>query len=159
MGISGATLFFFQTTLYSRINSYLGSKRTFQISNALLMPMFVLFSYSGQLQRFEDAPRMALLTLLYSVRLCVYFQGLMSIFAIVSNSVKKSERGTLNGLAQSAISLTRFMGPTLSGYLFSWSQTQVGFFDFHFPFYLLSIMAFAALFISKSLSKSQNKPQ
>ena len=45
-----------------------------------------------------------------------------TIMVFVSNSAAAAERGTVNGLGQSAACIARMIGPWFGGALFAWSE-------------------------------------
>ncbi len=48
--------------------------------------------------------------------------ALTTIMVFINNSCVAAERGTVNGLGQSAACLARMLGPWLGGVVFAWSE-------------------------------------
>lgn len=79
----------------------------------------------------------------------------------VNNSVSADILGTANGVAQSAVSLLRFIGPALAGSVFGWSlNNEIGYpFNSHLIFTLLAIFGLTCIGLLFTLKESINKRQ
>lgn len=83
---------------------------------------------------------------------------LTSIFVIINNTVTPESMGTLNGIAQSMVALTKAITPFTMASLFAWSlDNDLPFpFDKHFVFILCVSLSLIALFLSFFLSRDVN---
>ena len=163
LSVSGVVLFFHQLILFPKFEERFGSKLNYQIGVAATIPLYIVYPFFNRMAiaGVSEAGILAVMSIYSSIRVCFSYQAFMAILVMVSNSVYKNEKGSVNGFAQSLSGTARFVGPTIMGYLTSWSQTNStqGFFDYHFPFYVLALVVFLTLFTSKKLSTEQNKPQ
>ena len=108
-----------QGGLIGRLVSRLGEKRVIVIGAA----SFVL--------GFGLVPSIHRVPLLYAVAFFIAVgQGLCypALTSLVSKASPESERGSLLGLATSAGSLARFVGPLLSGVLYDWARAAGAFY-------------------------------
>jgi MFS family permease len=129
MGMIVATI---QGGLIGRLVKRVGEQRVIIIGAISFTLGFVL------------VPSIWLVPLLYGVAFFIAIgQGLSypALTALVSKSSPESERGSILGLATSAGSLARFLGPLLSGALYDWAGVAGA-------FYGGAVLMFAALIIA-----------
>lgn len=129
MGMIVATI---QGGLIGRIVKRIGERKVIIIGAASFTLGFLLI------------PSIWRVPLLYGVAFFIAIgQGLCypSLTALVSKSSPESERGSILGLATSAGSLARFLGPLLSGALYDWAKVSGA-------FYGGAVLMFAALIIA-----------
>ncbi|HVE70376.1 MAG TPA: MFS transporter [Thermoanaerobaculia bacterium] len=108
-----------QGGLIGRLVKRLGEKRVIVIGAAAFVLGFAL------------VPTIWRLPLLYSVAFFIAIgQGLCypALTALVSKASLERERGSILGLATSAGSLARFIGPLLSGVLYDWARAAGAFY-------------------------------
>ena len=68
---------------------------------------------------------------------------------LINQSVHKSHRATVNGLAMTIGSCAKSVGPCVGALVFAFSiHSDINFIDFHFLFILLGCVAFYASFIN-----------
>ncbi len=79
---------------------------------------------------------------------------------LVANSTRKSQLGTLNGVAQSGVALMRATGPILGGIVFAWSLEPGHVFplDVFCAFFLMAFCTLLLLCYSFLLPMELNKP-
>ncbi|XP_065838334.1 uncharacterized protein [Oscarella lobularis] len=85
--------------------------------------------------------------------------GFTSINVLVCNSAKRSIRGSVTGLNQSAASIARMIGPSLGSYLFAWSESNgYGYpLNYHFVFGFTSSVCVIAIVIGCLLPESTSE--
>lgn len=62
-----------------------------------------------------------------------------SVFALINNSAPKHARGAINGMAQTAVGLTRTIAPWAAGNIYAWSVSEDSPFSFHLCFVVGSV--------------------
>jgi MFS family permease len=115
----GVIVALIQGGLIGRLVKSLGEKRIIVIGAASFVLGFLL------------VPSIYRVPLLYGVAFFIAIgQGLCypSLTALVSKASPENERGSLLGLATSAGSLARFVGPMLSGALYDWARAAGAFY-------------------------------
>ena len=108
-----------QGGLIGKLVKHVGEKRVIVIGAAAFVLGFAL------------VPSMHRQALLYGAAFCIAIgQGLCypALTSLVSKASPDSERGSLLGLATSAGSLARFVGPLLSGVLYDWGRAAGAFY-------------------------------
>eukprot|EP01080_Neovahlkampfia_damariscottae_P004949 gene4949-8545_t len=131
------------------INNF-GSKstlRTFSLSS--ILPLLMLIEI-GRLAKIETYLMWISIIPLYLFQRITIFICFTASTLLVTNSVPSEELGLLNGIGQSSIALGRATGPALGSALFAFSISGVTSFpfDFHFVFYLCSILNFSMFLIT-----------
>ena len=154
--IGGISLFLYQMFLFSRIERYLGTLRTFQSGLLFSIPAFLILPLAN---KFENRVVVWVIIAFAQVfRACAGVQGICNcltkaftaVFIMVSNSITSESRGALNGTGQTLGSLGRMLGPVFAGITFSWSlENGLPFpVDYHFLFILLGMIVFAIFLVS-----------
>ncbi|XP_065841411.1 uncharacterized protein [Oscarella lobularis] len=149
-----------QIFFFHRLEKKLGGLKTFHlacIGSALISAINPVFS---SIERdFFQLP-----ALFISFTLTGFCLGALHImvFLFINNSVPKQHVGAVNGLAISLSSIARMLAPSFGTSLFAWSidegATQIGFpLDYHFAFYLFSLVYLASLLLSVNLPNSLQK--
>jgi hypothetical protein len=144
-GASGVFTILSQTFIIHRLIDYFGIVRSYQISSLLALPP--LFGIVA-IQRIAFFPNLEwLLWILIFIQITwrSIWTSMMftSTILLVNNSVPKEDLGTLNGIAQSVVSLTRAIGPSVATPLFAFSISHgLPFpFDVHLIFYLTALLS------------------
>jgi MFS family permease len=90
--------------------------------------------------------------------------GFISLFVLVGNSSLPETRGSVNGIGQSLVAISRSIAPLVGSLLFAWSENN-GYswpLDYHFVFNTVALLAVALIFISlllpKSIEKKRERP-
>jgi MFS family permease len=88
--------------------------------------------------------------------------GFTSVNVLVSNSCKRSVRGSVNGLATSGASLARAIGPMLGATVFAWSESNDHFpVNYHFIFICTVVINFLTVgvvwFLPSSITKQKEE--
>ena len=153
--IGGISLFVYQMFLFSPIERYLGTLRTFQTGLLFSLPAFILLP-TASLVRENTNLVWAIIGISHILRACAGVQAFTAVFLMVNNSITAESRGGLNGLGQTLGSLGRMAGPVFAGILFSWSLENGMRFplDYHFVFILLSMVVFGAFLLSLIMDRS-----
>ena len=74
---------------------------------------------------------------------------------LINNSVPRNLVGAANGTAQSAVALTRALGPVGFGAIFSWSLSyDTPPFDFHFVFVIITFLLLLDYYVLRTVPKS-----
>lgn len=145
----GLSVMVFQLLLVPWANNTLGILQVMRISVVLCIPVFFTIPFFSTVQGFWlYAGLVGLYVLFAAIQACL----ITSIGIAINNSVPSFILGTANGVAQSAVSLFRFIGPVTYGGLFGWSVGNgLSFpFNFHFVFnltVLLSVLVLILLFL------------
>jgi len=84
--------------------------------------------------------------------------SMAAVNIMINNRSNVNAAGAINGFAASCAALTRLIAPAAAGSLFAASATVDKFpFDFHFVFFVLSLMVLASFLITFLLSKDVNE--
>ncbi|KAK7032726.1 efflux pump azaL [Favolaschia claudopus] len=112
----------FQIIFFARMVRRFGEKRVFRNAMITCLPAFALFPIISAVAR--QSGRTTIVYCLVGLILALgalMDTGFGAIFLFVTASAPKSSRGSVNGIAQSAIALARAIAPSLSTSLFSLS--------------------------------------
>ncbi|XP_078692924.1 uncharacterized protein LOC144922756 isoform X2 [Branchiostoma floridae x Branchiostoma belcheri] len=88
-------------------------------------------------------------------------QTYLAVTVMVGNAGVQSNRGTVNGIAQTLAALSRLVGPAVSANLFAWT-TDNGLpwpLDHHLSFYLVAVLCILVAVLCASLPASSNLPR
>ncbi|XP_019646347.1 PREDICTED: probable peptide/nitrate transporter At3g43790 isoform X1 [Branchiostoma belcheri] len=88
-------------------------------------------------------------------------QSYLAVIVMVGNAGVQSNRGTVNGIAQTLAALSRLVGPAVSANLFAWT-TDNGLpwpLDHHLSFYLVAVLCILVAVLCASLPASSNLPR
>ncbi|CAD6258413.1 unnamed protein product [Miscanthus lutarioriparius] len=119
--VAGASLLVYQIFAYRWIDRVLGPINSTRVSSALSIPIIAAYPFMTHLSGIRlDVP-------LYIAAM------LKSVFAITrttgtsllqNNAVPQEQRGAANGIATTAMSLSKAFAPAGAGILFSWAQKR-----------------------------------
>lgn len=156
----------FQMLVYPRIANKWGILKSFQIGGIFTLPGFLLLPYTSLLSLLLTSNKHlqtnALAWILLMIAILFIQVGaelqFVSIMISISNSAVPELMGTVNGLAQTFVALTRAVAPVVGSSLLSWSLTNgLPFpFTYQFPFFVLVILAIIILLISMRAPTSLN---
>ncbi|KAK3034704.1 hypothetical protein RJ639_032465 [Escallonia herrerae] len=119
LAISGFGLLVFQLFLYPFVEKILGPIVIARISGVLTIPLLTSYPYIAMLTGFS-------LTLVLNCASVLKNSFSVSIvtglFLLQNNAVDQNQRGAANGIAMTAMSLFKAVGPAGGGAIFSWAQ-------------------------------------
>eukprot|EP00055_Hartaetosiga_balthica_P015297 m.89190 g.89190 ORF g.89190 m.89190 type:complete len:576 (-) comp8827_c0_seq1:107-1834(-) len=107
---------------------------------------------------FSSAHYIILPSVLFALANAAAAMSFTATFVLISNSSPAHERGAANGVGQTYASLGRIIGPLLGGWLFAWSERN-GMnwpFDFHFVWYVVSVIIITGIWICSRLPDAVN---
>ncbi|CAG9334929.1 unnamed protein product [Blepharisma stoltei] len=136
--------------------NYFGILSTLKIAWVILIPFFII------LPNIYVIEGIALWIIVISifVSIAVFQSCVFTAVTIgINNSLEPSLLGTGNGVAQSAISLLRFLGPALAGAIFGWSLNNGLSYPMnsHLIFILFAIIGICCIILLIGLDKNINK--
>ncbi|KAI0837755.1 major facilitator superfamily domain-containing protein [Hypoxylon sp. FL0890] len=128
---------------FTMLHGKFGSRTLFRATAIIFAMIYPLFSLLPSI-RASTGPIALWISLVFLIiiRYSGMVVGLASIQILFNDAARPSERAFLNGLAQSAGSFARAVGPTLGGSTWSWSLRNglSAPLDYHAAFLLLSIL-------------------
>ncbi|KAJ0959823.1 hypothetical protein J5N97_000474 [Dioscorea zingiberensis] len=122
LAISGFGLFFFQITLYPYVEKMLGPVRIARIGGVLTIPLLSSYPFIALLSGFSLSVLLNFASLLKNVMSITIVTGL---FILQNRAVDQHQRGAANGIAMTAMSLFKAVGPAGGGAVFSWAQKRL----------------------------------
>ncbi|KAI5077229.1 hypothetical protein GOP47_0007053, partial [Adiantum capillus-veneris] len=121
LAVSGAVLLVFQLLAYAPLANRFGAIRIIRVAAVVTLLLIALFPLiaktSGVTLWSVLIPANVVKSILSS---CV----ITGNFILINNSVVITERGFVNGVSMSFVSLARAVGPACAGSLFSWAQER-----------------------------------
>ncbi|PUZ63371.1 hypothetical protein GQ55_3G062300 [Panicum hallii var. hallii] len=121
LAVAGAGLIVYQLFIYRPVHKFLGCVNSCRASSALTIPILAAYPFMTHLYG-------------YRLGLALYFaaivKGALGITALTGTSllqnyaVPQSQRGAANGIAATAMSFFKAIGPAGAGVLFSWAQKR-----------------------------------
>jgi MFS family permease len=139
----------------------LNVKGTFIITAILCTPpCFILVDIYGMAYSHRWL-MWTLLSLVYLWRVVFIEMCFTAVMMMINNSVESSSLGSVNGLAQSLVALTRTIGPALGSSLFAFSLSVDYFliFDVHFVFFMTGFLTILLVPIGLMAPDSINSPK
>lgn len=137
----------------------LGCLRTFKIGALLIIPCLIVIPFVNKLYSITPLMWVCLISV-YVLRQALYQLQASSTTIMTNNSVTPANMGKLNGISQSAVALTRCIGPSLAGFLFSLSlRVNVFPFNIFFVFIMLSCVYLFLQVLVFPLQQSINAPK
>ncbi|KAG5186112.1 major facilitator superfamily domain-containing protein [Tribonema minus] len=141
LSMAGVFMALFQFLVYPHVARALGYVRMLKVVSVVVIPLYALFPMCSLLR---DRP-----ALLWPAMVCIKVGSNMiftSIFLIVNNSVEGDQRGGLNGLAMTAGSAAKAIGPPLGATLFAYSIAgahSLPLVDYHLTFVVCAVLSIA----------------
>ncbi|XP_027114259.1 protein ZINC INDUCED FACILITATOR-LIKE 1-like isoform X2 [Coffea arabica] len=138
--ITGCGLLVFQLFLYPFVEKMLGPINIARISGILSIPLLTSYPYIAMLSGIALAVVLNCAILLKSVLSTSIITGL---FILQNNAVEQHQRGAANGIAMTAMSLFKAVGPAGGGAILSWAQKRqhAAFFPgVHLVFFILNVI-------------------
>ncbi|KAJ7473389.1 major facilitator superfamily domain-containing protein [Mycena latifolia] len=117
-----ASMAVFQALFSGKLIKRFGPSRVFVAATSMCLPIFAFLPVMSMLAQRTDAT-----FLIWALVSCVLFLGVLvdtgfgAIFMFVTASAPTRSRGTVNGLAQTAVSSAKAIGPAMATSLFSLS--------------------------------------
>ncbi|KAJ0229509.1 hypothetical protein HA466_0315350 [Hirschfeldia incana] len=122
LAISGLGLFCFQVFVYPLAERLLGPVLVSRFAGALMIPIQMSYPFIANLSG------LSLSLLLNSASILVNVLSVSAITGLLilqNKAVDQSQRGAANGIAMTAMSLFKTVGPAGAGILFSWSERRL----------------------------------
>ncbi|KAJ7760686.1 major facilitator superfamily domain-containing protein [Mycena maculata] len=147
----GVTAGLFQVFFFARLVRRFGEKRVVMGGIATCLPIFALLPVMNII-----AQRSGVSFVIWILIGCVLALGALmetsfgAVFMFLTASAPKSSRGTVNGLAQTSVSLARALGPAMSTSLFSLS-VQHNLFEGYMVYLIYLVLSALALVIAWQL--------
>ncbi|CAG9312749.1 unnamed protein product [Blepharisma stoltei] len=156
--LGGGFVIIFQLFLVWKIVNKLGILMVLRLFWGICVLDFICIPNTYKLQ---DEMLWIVLVPLYVIFAIIQTSALTVMTIGINNSVELSVIGIANGIAQSAVSFSRFIGPLLAGCIFGWSlNNELGYpFNSHLIFNLISLLGLLCIFLSIFLDESINKRQ
>ncbi|KAH7421166.1 hypothetical protein KP509_13G043600 [Ceratopteris richardii] len=159
--IAGVALFVFQFFVTARLTKLFGAVRVVQIPAILTV---ILTAVHPLIAKLDEVPLWSAIILSQILKRLLSACVTVGSSVLMNNSVASGQRGALNGISTSIMSLFKAIGPTIAGFIFSSGQARIN--SSFLPgmwmvFGVLSIFALVAVIPSfepllpKSLEKSQ----
>ena len=140
---TGGFLALFQFVVFPPIADRISTVVLFKRSAAVLPLFYLVFPQIAFVP--NDSARMTLLVLCSCAMKAVEATMFTTIFTCINNSVDKSRRGRVNGVAMGVASFFKMLGPIGGTALFAWSLTSGTGppFDVHFCYILMFVLGVA----------------
>ncbi|XP_052176570.1 protein ZINC INDUCED FACILITATOR 1-like isoform X2 [Diospyros lotus] len=148
LAISGFALLFFQLLLYPLVERNFGPIMVSRIGAVSTIPLLSSYSWIAML----SGPCLFLVVSCASVLKNVLSVSITTgLFLLQNRAVSQEQRGAANGIAMSAMSLFKAVGPAAGGALFSWAQKRQD--AYFFPgyqmvFFLLNLVEVLGLLLT-----------
>ena len=155
----GIFLLLSQLFLIYRFVDKVGIIRSYQIATILSLPPLFGIPEVYRISKLKNLEWLVWILIFIQIVWKQIWNSMMFTCAIllVNNSVPKEDLGTLNGIAQSFVALTRAIGPSIATPIFALSiSNNMPFpFDVHLIFYLAAIISIIVFPLSFFLPKSK----
>ncbi|KAM1263234.1 hypothetical protein ACFX2G_028870 [Malus domestica] len=121
LAISGFGLFVFQITLYPYFERLLGPVMIARVGGIISIPLLSSYPFIAMLSGLSLSVLLNCASVVKNVLSITIVTGL---FILQNRAVDQKQRGAANGLAMTAMSLFKAIGPAAGGALFSWAQKR-----------------------------------
>ncbi|KAJ8900036.1 hypothetical protein K2173_024151 [Erythroxylum novogranatense] len=148
LSISGFGLLAFQLSLYPLLERHLGPILICRLAGVLTIPLLSSYPLLAMLSGFSLSLLLNCASIMRNV-LAVSF--VTTMFLLQNRAVEQHQRGAANGLAMTAMSIFKAVGPAGGGALFSWSQRRqdAAFLPGdHMVFFALNVVVFIAVLMT-----------
>jgi len=157
--IFGSQIILNQAVIYPLISKKFKSLNLYKVGMLILVPTHSALPFTNLLVG-QQAWMLwiSLLIIVFSGSFAATL-GTNSLSVIANNSVPDNFLGSLNGMIQSCMALSRIIAPTLGATIFTWSITNnIGFpFNSYFLYFLLSLIQIFIVLLSFMLSSRLNE--
>ncbi|KAK4285268.1 hypothetical protein QN277_001993 [Acacia crassicarpa] len=120
--ISGFTLLLYQIFLYPAVQKICGPVRLAHVSAAISIPLLQIYPFIALLPGFTMD---LFLTIASVLMLCLSTTVVTGLFIQQNKAVEQHQRGAANGIAMTAMSISKAVGPAGGGALLAWSQKRL----------------------------------
>nr|FAA01135.1 TPA: efflux transporter of phytosiderophore (mugineic acids) [Zea mays] len=145
LAIAGLGLIVYQMFIYRPVHRYLGSVNSCRAASALSIPLIAAFPFMTHLSGSKLGLALYFATILKAALGITILTGT----SLLQNyAVPQHQRGAANGVAATAMSFFKAIGPAGAGALFSWTQKRqdAAFFPGdHMLFFILNLVQFIGL--------------
>ncbi|WCJ19140.1 zinc induced facilitator-like 1 [Euphorbia peplus] len=121
LAITGFSLLVFQTAFYPYMERILGPITLARVAVVISIPLLTSYPFIATLSGFILGLLLNLASIMKNVLSVSIITGL---FLLQNRAVDQHQRGAANGLAMTAMSLFKALGPAGGGAIFSWAQTR-----------------------------------
>ncbi|XP_021625756.1 protein ZINC INDUCED FACILITATOR-LIKE 1 isoform X2 [Manihot esculenta] len=140
LAVSGFSLFVFQLSLYPYVERILGPITICRLSGVISIPLLSSYPFIAMLSGFSLTLLLNCASIMKNILSVSIVTGL---FLLQNRAVDQHQRGAANGIAMTAMSLFKAVGPAGGGALFSWAQKRqnVSFLPGdHLVFFILNVV-------------------
>ncbi|AED91936.1 zinc induced facilitator-like 1 [Arabidopsis thaliana] len=123
LAFSGFGLLIFQLSLYSYAERLLGPIIVTRISGSLAMVVLSCYPLIAKLSGLALTVTVTSASVAKSV---LGTSAITGLFILQNKAVRQDQRGAANGIAMTAMSLFKAIGPAAAGIIFSWSEKRQG---------------------------------
>lgn len=150
--ISSIGMFVFQLFIFPPLDKRVGSRRTFQITCALLGPIAILIPFTNALAYSSNQALLWICIGTLMASKSATGAGASSAINLMINNASDPELvGSVNGLSTSIAALARLIAPTLGGSAYAWSLNNGLPFplDYRFVFLIMGIICVALSYVAE----------
>jgi len=157
--IFGSQIILNQAVIYPLISKKFKSLNLYKIGMLILIPTHSALPFTNLLVGQQTWMLWISLLIIVFLDSLGATLGTNSLSVIANNAVSDNFLGTLNGMIQSCMALSRIIAPTIGATIFTWSITNgIGFpFNSYFLYFLLSLIQFFIVLLSLLLSSRLNE--
>ncbi|CAL5097737.1 unnamed protein product [Urochloa decumbens] len=121
LAVAGAGLIVYQLFIYRPVHKFLGCVNSCRASCALSIPLIASFPFMTHLSGY----RLGLALYFAAIAKAALGMTILTGTSLLQNyAVPQSQRGAANGIAATAMSFFKAIGPAGAGTLFSWAQKR-----------------------------------
>ncbi|KAL1188940.1 Protein ZINC INDUCED FACILITATOR-LIKE 1 [Cardamine amara subsp. amara] len=121
LAFSGFGLLIFQLSLYSYAERFLGPIMVTRISGSLAVVVLSCYPLIAKLSGFALSLAVNSASVAKNV---LSISAITGLFILQNKAVRQDQRGAANGIAMTAMSLFKAIGPAAAGIIFSWSEKR-----------------------------------
>ncbi|CAN8299681.1 unnamed protein product [Cochlearia groenlandica] len=121
LAVSGFGLLIFQLSLYSYVERLLGPIVATRISGSLAIVVLSSYPLIAKLSGFTLQLALNCASVAKNV---LSVSAITGLFILQNKAVRQDQRGAANGIAMTAMSLFKAIGPAAAGIIFSWSEKR-----------------------------------
>ncbi|CAK7325113.1 unnamed protein product [Dovyalis caffra] len=121
LAITGCSLLVFQFSLYPYAERILGPITVARIAGIIAIPLLASYPFIAMLSGLSLSVTINFASVMKNVLSTSIITGL---FILQNNAVDQDQRGAANGIAMTAMSLFKAVGPAGGGALLSWAQSR-----------------------------------
>ncbi|KAL5568747.1 hypothetical protein UlMin_025322 [Ulmus minor] len=148
LAISGFGLLVFQSCLYPIVEKLIGVVMVCRVAGAISIPLLATYPCIALL---SGVGLFLLLNVASLVKNVLSISIVTGLFILQNRAVDQEQRGAANGIAMTAMSLFKAVGPAVGGALLSWAEKRqdASFFPgVSMVFFLLNVVEFIAVLMT-----------